>query len=216
MKKDEEKKEQIETLLFENWQRNMSDSSKQKVDSQFQKEDSRKQKRKKKRKDISEEESEGKKKQRAIMVFIFTIIIVVLLLFLFRACGRDASASPDNHPEYEEEQKSEKEKPAADVAKNRLNLAVMHDYEVSKKEEQFFFAYADQNYYEIEMSIRNEEGTEVYRTKRILPGTQVGIPGYTFLPQGKNDLYAVISAYDPKTHGLISEAVKMEFSVMKK
>lgn len=165
---------------------------------------------------LSEEERERKKKQRAIMVFVATVIIVVLLLFLFRGCGESASASPDNIPEYEEEQEGTNSDPEAAVHRNRLNLAVMHDYEVSKKDRQFFFAYADQNYYEIEMSIRDDGNKELYRTKRILPGTQVGIPGYVFLPQGENNLSAVIAAFDPKTHDLISEAVTMEFTVTKK
>ena len=139
---------------------------------------------------------------------------MVLLLLLMKGCS-NPKPLPDSNPEYEEGQETGHSDGKAQVQRNRLNLAVMRDYEVTKKKQNFYFAYADQNYYEIEMSIR-DDGKELNRTKRIRPGTQIGIPGYVFLPKGKSDLSAVIAAYDPKTHDLINEAVTMEFTVTKK
>ena len=167
----------------------------------------------KKSKKKSDDESPSRR-EAAIALILAAIIIILIALFLLKGCTPESLAL--NQPEYEEDASGRE--PDDEGNRNygaRVNLAVMDGYEVSASEPDFLVAYPSQNRYDIEISFRDENDMEIYRTKRIRNGTEVSIPGYSFLEKGTTRLDAVISVYDPDTWEFLNEAATMKIRVTK-
>ena len=188
-------------------------------DGRNHKENGQKQKGRMEQEDEKEQDDDESPKRGLVIALILLAVIIIIILLLLKGCSKDVDGSNlPLMPDYEESADGEDSDGTSegDSYSSRLNLAVMDDYTVSKKSPSFTVAYPDQNHYDIEISIQDDSGKELYRTKRVRPGTLVALPGYDFLKKGKNQVDAVIAVYDPDSWELISEATTMKITVTKK
>lgn len=169
-----------------------------------------------KKRQMDGEKNRKKRKRKIIITVVLAAIIILLILLFAKGCG--AGDLPLLPPEYEEDtsglggDESDKD---VEVDNNRINLAVMDDYTVNRDFPDFTVAYPSQNHFDIELSFRDREGKELYRTKRIRKGTVVSIPAYGFLEKKTVTLDAVVCVYDPDTWELLNESTTMKIKVTK-
>lgn len=157
-----------------------------------------------------------RKGRKRVIAIVGIAVLIILLLQLLKGCGNDDL--PLSPPDYEEDasglcRKDDDTRESADSS--RINLAVMDDYTVNPDFPDFTVAYPSQNHFDIELSFRDGSQEEIYRTKRIRPGTVVAIPGYDFLEKGVSKLNVVICVYNPDTWELENEATTMKIKVTK-
>ena len=112
--------------------------------------------------------TEKKKKYRALWIMPVLAAIFVLVMILLRGCGADVERLILDMPEFEEDIRGGDG--GEDGDENRVNLAVVPDFEVSKDQKDFPLPYPEENVFDVEFTFVDEKDKEVYRTKRINPG----------------------------------------------
>ena len=146
----------------------------------------------------------------AVLLFFLMMLFIILLL---RACSSEEALSAP--PEYEEGTEYEDDgNPDADP--ERLNIAVLPDYEVTKEYPYILIPYPKENANDVEFVFRERDtGEMLYRTKRIRPGTVVRIDAYDFAETRKNDVFVEVKLFNHKTWEEIASAVALETEIIK-
>ena len=161
-------------------------------------------------------DTEGRREDliiRGLAVLLFFLMMVFIIL-LFRACsGGEALSAP---PEYEEGTEYEEDNnPEADP--ERLNIAVLPDYKVTKESPYILIPYPKENAHDVEFLFRDREtGDELYHTKRIRPGTVVRVDAYGFTETGRNEIFVEVKLFNHKTWEEIASAVALETEIERK
>ena len=147
---------------------------------------------------------------KALAVLLFLLILLLATLMLKACTGKEALSAP---PEYEEGTEYEEDgNPEADP--ERLNIAVLPDYEVTKESPYILIPYPKENANDVEFVFREQEsGDELYRTKRICPGTVVRVDAYDFAGIGKNEIFVEVKLFNHKTWEEIASAVALETEI---
>lgn len=158
--------------------------------------------------------TEKKKKHRALWIMPVLAAIFVLVMILLRSCSADVERLILDMPEFEEDIRGGDG--GEDGDENRVNLAVVPDFEVSKDQKDFPLPYPEENVFDVEFTFVDEKGKEVYRTKRIKPGTLVSIPAYDFCADGEHTYQIQVEVYDKDTYKPVQSAVALEMKITRK
>ena len=163
---------------------------------------------------FADDELEEKKKDRG-MIFLsafLAFLIMGLIAFLIFMLRSDLERVVLGMPEFEESVVRDGE-PAEDG--ERVDLAVVPDFVVTKEDSSFPIPYPEGNVFDVEFAFVNEKGKEVYHTKRIKPGTIVSIPAYEFCKMGKETYEIRVEVYDGDTFKPVQSAVALEMKITK-
>lgn len=162
----------------------------------------------------AQEENRREKKKCPVWFLILVLAAVTaIVLFLLRGRGGDWKRLILDMPEYEDFIGYE-DPDDEGGAEERMDLAVIPDFTVTKENPCFLIPYPD-NAYDVEFSFLDENGTERYHTKRIRPGTVIQVPAYDFCDEGEHTYQIAVEAYDRDTYVRMEMAVVLEMKITK-
>ncbi len=155
--------------------------------------------------DSQKKERTGRGKRKWILPAVLIGIAVVICLLLRSCRARDEPFLIDT-PErvYEENVTVEKDVTPSPENK-RLNLAISDSYRISEEHPLFYIGFPEENIYDVILTIKGDDGEELYKTNYIAPGTNVAIDGTAFLEKGKHKLNCLVSIYNHDTGMLVSD-----------
>ena len=152
--------------------------------------------------------------RRKCLLSAVLIGIVVIICLLLRSCRARDEPLFIRAPErvYEENVSSEKRvTPSAD--NKRLNLAISDSYSISDKHPFFYIGFPEENIYDIILTIKGEDGRELYKTNYVAPGTNVAIDGTAFLERGEHKLNCLVSVYNHESGIPVSDCTTVVLNV---
>ena len=155
--------------------------------------------------DSQKKERTGRGKRKWILLAVLIGIAVVSCVLLRSCRARDEPFLIDT-PEriYEENVTVEKDVTPSPENK-RLNLAISDSYRISEEHPLFYIGCPEENIYDVILTIKGDDGEELYKTNYIAPGTNVAIDGTAFLEKGKHKLNCLVSIYNHDTGMLVSD-----------
>ena len=160
-------------------------------------------------------DTEGRKEDliiKALAVLLFFLMMVFVILLLRSCSGGEAMSAP---PEYEDGVEYEDDGDL-DADPERLNIAVLPDYVVTKESPYILIPYPRENANDVEFVFREmKSGKELYRTKRIRPGTMVRVEAYDFCKPGDNEVFVDVKIFNHETWEEIASAVALETVITK-
>ena len=169
---------------------------------------------KKKRKKKQQDEDKDKKKQKRDVILLIIIFILITLLCLFlRSCGTGNEIVAETERVYEENCTSSYGNPIPSEENKRLNIALSESYHITEEHPVFYIGFPEENIFDVVFTIKDLEGNELYQTKYIAPGTNVGIDGTKFLEKGKQQVECLISVYCHDLGTLISDCTTVVLNI---
>lgn len=161
-----------------------------------------------------EKQEEEKKKQPWWIGFLLVAALLAAVLFLLRGCGKDFKDLILDMPEYEESVGYGGDGEGLESG-DRIDLAVIPDFTVTKENPGFVIPYPE-NAYDVEFSfVDAESGEERYHTKRIKPGSIIEIPAFGFCDKGEHLYRIEVEVYDCDNYVELPSAVALEMKITK-
>lgn len=154
-----------------------------------------------------------RRRRKSFARVVLVLIILILLFLCFRSCrardepiiATDRVYEEDYRPSYEDVIPSEENK--------RLSLAFSDNYRITDEHPVFYIGYPEENIFDVVLTIRDLEGTEVYRTDFVAPGTNVAIDGTGFLAKGEQQVECLVSIYGHDSGVLISDCTTVVLNI---
>ena len=147
------------------------------------------------------------------IMFCVVVLIVVMTIFIafkFMTYMRPSGWEEDFSQTIAEDQNID------DADPDRLNLAVLPDYRVNEKNPYIYIPYPVDNAHDISFTFRDkDDGTVLYSTKRIRPGTVVRVNPYEFCQKGNNALCVDVTAYLGMTSRYYVKNITLETNINK-
>lgn len=153
------------------------------------------------------------RRKKSLMKVILTVIILILLCLCFRSCrARDEpTANPDRV--YEEDHTPSYEDVIPSQENKRLSLAISDGYRITDEHPVFYIGFPEENIFDVVLTLKNLEGTELYQTNYIAPGTNVAFDGTTFLAKGDQQVECLVSIYSHESGTLISDCTTVILNI---
>lgn len=166
----------------------------------------------------AEKNTENKKEQRKkrVIRILIAIIILIILCLCFRSCRARDKPAPDR---IYEEDCTITSKPDGDISVSvedtakRLNLAVTREYHISDEKPLFYIGYPRDNVYDVVFTLKDMEGSELYRTNYVAPGTNTAVDGTAFLEKGEQEIHCAVNVYSRDSGRLLSDCTPVVLNI---
>lgn len=95
----------------------------------------------------------------------------------------------------------------------RLSLAISDGYRITDEHPVFYIGFPEENIFDVVLTLKDLDGTELYQTNYIAPGTNVAFDGTTFLTKGDQQVECLVSIYSHESGALISDCTTVVLNI---
>uniref|UniRef100_UPI0040573797 hypothetical protein n=1 Tax=Agathobacter sp. TaxID=2021311 RepID=UPI0040573797 len=167
-----------------------------------------------KKKKEQKEDKDKKKRKRDVILLIIVFILIILLCLFLRSCGAGGEEPvAETERVYEENCTSSYDNPIPSKENKRLNIALSESYHITDEYPVFYIGFPEENIFDVVFTIKDMEGSELYRTQYVAPGTNVGIDGTKFLEKGEQQVECLVSVYCHDLGTLISDCTTVVLNI---
>lgn len=153
------------------------------------------------------------RRKKSLMKVILTVIILILLCLCFRSCRARDEPTPNTDRVYEEDHTPSYEDVIPSQENKRLSLAISDGYRITDEHPVFYIGFPEENIFDVVLTLKDLEGTELYQTNYIAPGTNVAFDGTTFLTKGDQQVECLVSIYSHESGALISDCTTVILNI---
>lgn len=164
-----------------------------------------------KNKEENELHKKKDKKKWLIFPLFFLLILLILICLLLHSCQIWDNPLPDKV--YEEDVTSNYGMVVYSNESKRVNLAISGNYRITDEHPVFYIGFPKENNFDVVFTLKDLNGTQLYQTDYVAPGTNVAIDGTTFLEKGEQQIECLVSIYQQDLGNLVSDCTTMILNI---
>ena len=154
-----------------------------------------------------------KKKKHSIFSIYLLLVLLILLCLLLRSCQIWDNPIPEPDRVYEEDVTPNRGTVLYSGENRRVNLAIAGSYCITDEYPVFYIGFPKENVFDVVFTLKDLDGTELYKTDYVAPGTSVAIDGTTFLEKGEQQIECLVSVYLQDSGGLVSDCTTVVLNI---
>ena len=154
-----------------------------------------------------------KKKKHSIFSIYLLLVLLILLCLLLRSCQIGDNPIPEPDRVYEEDVTPKRGTVLYSGENRRVNLAIAGSYRITDEYPVFYIGFPKENVFDVVFTLKDLDGTELYKTDYVAPGTSVAIDGTTFLEKGEQQIECLVSVYLQDSGGLVSDCTTVVLNI---
>ena len=153
-----------------------------------------------------------KKKHHLFSIYLLLVLLILLCLFL-RSCQIWDNPIPEPDRVYEEDVTPNRGTVLYSGENRRVNLAIAGSYRITDEHPIFYIGFPKENVFDVVFTLKDLNGTELYKTNYVAPGTSVAIDGTEFLEKGEQQIECLVSVYLQDSGGLLSDCTTVVLNI---